>query len=127
MGVVYEATDEKLDRRVALKCAIPGHRDRLPPEVRAAREVSHFNVCKVHDLHVTSTSAGEMEFLSMEFIEGPTLSSRITQEGPLPDAEAREIARQDLRRPGASAQTGSDPRRSQMCQRPVGHIGGWRL
>ena len=69
LGFVYEAMDTKLDRRVALKCAKPGYRDRLPPEVRAAREVSHFNVCKVHDLHVTSTAFGEMEFLSMEFIK----------------------------------------------------------
>src|SRR5580704_6828885 len=77
MGYVYEARDEKLAQRVALKCAKPGYRDRLPPEVRAAREVSHFNVCKVHDLHVATTPLGEMEFLSMEFIEGQTLSQRI--------------------------------------------------
>ncbi len=42
MGVVYDAIDQKLDRRVALKCAKLGHRHRLPPEARAAREVSHF-------------------------------------------------------------------------------------
>ena len=83
MGVVYEARDEKLDRRVALKCAKPGHRNLLPPEVRAAREVSHFNVCKVHDIHLMPTPAGDMEFLSMEFIEGETLSSRIRRAGPL--------------------------------------------
>jgi serine/threonine protein kinase/tetratricopeptide (TPR) repeat protein len=94
MGLVYEAIDEKLKRRVALKCARPGYGDRLPPEVRAAREVSHFNVCKVHDLHSVSTRLGEMEFVSMEFIEGQTLSERISREGPLPEAEARSIARQ---------------------------------
>ena len=94
MGFVYEAMDEKLDRRVALKCARPGYGDRLPPEVRAAREVSHFNVCKVHDLHVVSTPLGEMEFVSMEFIEGQTLSERISRDGPVPEAEARVIAGQ---------------------------------
>jgi serine/threonine-protein kinase len=62
--------------------------------VRAAREVSHFNVCKVHDLHVTSTPLGEMEFLSMEFIDGQTLSEQIDRDGPVPEPEAREIARQ---------------------------------
>src|SRR5262249_48663353 len=51
MGVVFEAIDEKLDRRVAVKCARAGFNNRLPPEARAAREVSHYNVCKVHDLH----------------------------------------------------------------------------
>jgi eukaryotic-like serine/threonine-protein kinase len=94
MGIVYEAMDEGLDRRVALKCAKPGHRNRLPPEARAAREVSHFNVCKVHDLHKVSTEFGEMDFLSMEFIEGETLSARIDRDGPLPEREACEIALQ---------------------------------
>ncbi|HLK62262.1 MAG TPA: tetratricopeptide repeat protein [Bryobacteraceae bacterium] len=94
MGFVYESLDEKLNQHVALKCAKPGYGDRLPPEVRAAREVSHFNVCKVHDLHVAATPLGEMEFLSMEFIDGQTLSERIERDGPVPDREAREIARQ---------------------------------
>jgi Flp pilus assembly protein TadD len=94
MGLVYEALDEKLNQRVALKGAKPGYGDHLPPEVRAAREVSHFNVCKVHDLHVASTPLGEMEFLSMEFIDGQTLSEQIDRDGPVPEREAREIARQ---------------------------------
>ena len=94
MGLVFEAFDQKLDRRVALKCAKASHRDRLPPEVRAAREVSHFNVCKVHDLHVATTPYGETEFLSMEFIEGETLSSYVRRKGPVADHEAREIVRQ---------------------------------
>ncbi|HEY1342935.1 MAG TPA: protein kinase, partial [Bryobacteraceae bacterium] len=94
MGLVYEAVDEKLDRRVALKCAKPGFRHHLPPEARAAREVSHFNVCKVHDLHTLSTPIGDLDCLSMEFIEGEPLSNRIFRDGPLPKNEAREIARQ---------------------------------
>jgi tetratricopeptide (TPR) repeat protein len=94
MGFVYEALDEKVNRRVALKCAAPRHLHRLSPEARAAREVSHFNVCKVHDVHVVSTPAGEMDVLSMEFIEGETLSARVHRDGPLPPAAARAVARQ---------------------------------
>ena len=94
MGVVYEAYDEKLDRRVALKSALRGHDNRLPPETRAAREVSHYNVCKVHELHTTRTEMGEVEFLTMEYIDGETLSARIRRAGPLPPEQAREIARQ---------------------------------
>src|SRR6516164_1029741 len=94
MGVVYEAHDEKLDRRVALKTAVGGHDNRLPPETRAAREVSHFNVCKVHELHSARTELGEVEFLTMEFIPGETLSARIRRTGPLAPAEARDIAGQ---------------------------------
>ena len=94
MGVVYEAYDERLSRRVAIKSAQAGYGHWLPPEVRAAREVSHFNVCKVHDLHSTVTDLGEVEFLTMEFIEGETLSARIQRTGPLSPEEAKQIARQ---------------------------------
>jgi len=94
MGTVYEAIDEKLNQRVALKCAHAGHGHRLPPEARAAREVSHFNVCKMHDLHVVATGDGEINLLSMEFIDGETLSQRIAGDGRLSPAQAREIALQ---------------------------------
>ena len=92
MGVVYEAFDEKLDRRIALKCARLGFGSRLPPEARAAREVSHFNVCKLHDLHTAQTPFGEVDFLTMEFVDGETLADRLKRTGPLPESEAREIA-----------------------------------
>jgi serine/threonine protein kinase len=94
MGVVYEAFDEKLNRRVAVKSAHAGYDHRLPPEARAAREVSHFNVCKVYDLHSAQSERGEVEFLTMEFIEGETLSARLKRAGPLPPSEARNIALQ---------------------------------
>jgi tetratricopeptide (TPR) repeat protein len=94
MGIVYEAFDDKLERRVALKSARAGFGQRLPPEARAAREVSSFNVCKVHELHSAETELGEFEFLSMEFIDGETLGDRIARSGPLPPGEALEIARQ---------------------------------
>src|SRR5689334_10150599 len=91
MGVVYEAIDNKLERRVAIKCTQPGFRHWLSPEVRAAREVSHFNVCKVHDIHTARTARGDVEFLSMEFIQGETLSDRLAREGHLAAEPAREI------------------------------------
>src|SRR5260370_23981283 len=94
MGFVYEALDEKLNQRVALKSAKPGYGDRLPPEARAACEVSPSTVCKVHGLQVPSTTLREMEFLSMEFIDGQTLSEQIDRDGPVLQREAWEIARQ---------------------------------
>jgi Flp pilus assembly protein TadD/TolB-like protein len=93
MGIVYEAMDEKLDRRIALKCAKVGFRKRLPPEVRNASEISHPNVCKIFEIHTASTQQGEVDFLTMEFLDGQTLAERL-QGGPLPEAEARTIARQ---------------------------------
>ena len=94
MGVVYEALDEKLDRRIAVKCAQVGFQSRLPPEARSAREVSHYNVCKVHELHTAQTPSGEVDFITMEFVDGETLSQRIARDGPLKPAEAKEIALQ---------------------------------
>jgi tetratricopeptide (TPR) repeat protein/TolB-like protein len=91
MGVVYEAMDEKLDRRIAIKCAKTGFHARLPPEVRHASEISHPNVCKTFEIHTASTSRGEIEFLTMEFIDGQTLADRL-RASPVPKEEARTIA-----------------------------------
>jgi serine/threonine protein kinase len=93
MGVVYEAVDEKLQRRIALKCAKTGFRKRLPPEVRNATEISHSNVCKIFEIHTASTRQGEIDFITMEFLDGETLADRIAR-GPLPGKEARGIALQ---------------------------------
>jgi serine/threonine protein kinase/Flp pilus assembly protein TadD len=93
MGIVYEAVDEKLDRRIAIKCARRGFRTRLPPEVRNAREISHPNVCKIFEFHTADTHQGPIDFITMEFLEGETLSERLRR-GRLPAPEARAIALQ---------------------------------
>jgi tetratricopeptide (TPR) repeat protein/TolB-like protein len=93
MGIVYEAFDEKLVRCIALKCAKSGFRKRLPPEVRHASEISHPNVCKIFEIHTASTEDGEVDFLTMEFLDGETLAARLSR-GPLPEAEARAIGGQ---------------------------------
>jgi eukaryotic-like serine/threonine-protein kinase len=93
MGIVYEAEDERLGRRIALKCAKNGFRKRLSPEVRHASDISHPNVCKTFEIHTASTDAGEIDFLTMEFLEGETLAARLS-EGPILQKEARAIGRQ---------------------------------
>jgi eukaryotic-like serine/threonine-protein kinase len=93
MGVVYEAVDQKLERRIALKCAKRGFGKRLPPEVRNASEISHPNVCKIFEIHTTSTEHGDIDFLTMEFLEGETLTERLSR-GRLTDKEVRSIAEQ---------------------------------
>jgi eukaryotic-like serine/threonine-protein kinase len=93
MGIVWEAVDEKLDRRVALKCAKAGFGKQLPPEVRNAREISHPNVCKIFEIHTATTPRGDVDFISMEFLEGETLADRMRRV-PLSKLEARSIARQ---------------------------------
>ena len=93
MGIVYEAMDEKLERRIALKCGKAGFRKHLPPEVRHATEISHPNVCKIFEIHTTASSQGKIDFLTMEFLEGESLTERFRR-GLLPERQARDIAQQ---------------------------------
>jgi serine/threonine protein kinase len=96
MGEVYRADDLKLGQAVALKF-LPKqltHRAerlaRFHQEVRLARQVSHPNVCRVHDI----AEAGGQHFLSMEYIDGEDLASLLRRIGRLPSDKALELARQ---------------------------------
>ena len=94
MGDVYEAEDLQLGERVALKtirpeiASTPEVVDQFKHEVLLARKVTHPNVCRIHDLGFDrSRNGSEQLFLTMEFLEGENLSSRIKR-GPNPENEA---------------------------------------
>ncbi|HVU64771.1 MAG TPA: serine/threonine-protein kinase [Phycisphaerales bacterium] len=96
MGEVYRADDLKLAEPVALKF-LPSRfaddkqwLDRFLDEVRVARNVSHPNVCRVYDV---GEDLGE-HFLTMEFVEGETLSSLQSRIGRLPPRKAEQLAQQ---------------------------------
>jgi tetratricopeptide (TPR) repeat protein len=93
MGVVYEAFDNKRQTRIAIKVAKPGFGRLLSPELAGALKVRHPNICMVNEIHSTDTEFGELDFLTMEFLDGETLSSRLAQ-GKLEEPKALEIARQ---------------------------------
>jgi tetratricopeptide (TPR) repeat protein len=93
MGIVWEARDEKMDLRVALKCAKAGFGKQLPPEVRNARDISHPNVCNIFEIHTVRGPHGDFDFISMEFLEGETLSERL-RGAPLSKQEGLTIALQ---------------------------------
>jgi serine/threonine protein kinase/tetratricopeptide (TPR) repeat protein len=94
MGVVYEAIDRKRNLRIAIKSAKPGFQRLLSPELESALKVRHPNICLVNQIHATRTEAGEIDFLSMEFLEGETLSAYLEKRGRLGAAETLDIARQ---------------------------------
>lgn len=99
MGEVYRADDLMLGQPVALKflpeSVKAGSRryKLLLDEVKTARQISHQNVCRVHDL-------GEIDgiaYLSMEYIDGEDLASLLRRIGRLPQDKAIEIAQQIAR------------------------------
>ncbi len=100
MGAVYRADDLKLGQPVALKFLTEAFaRDgamlaRFHGEVRVARQVTHPNVCRVHDIGEVHTELGNQHFLSMEYVDGEDLSSLLRRIGRLPSDKAVEIARQ---------------------------------
>lgn len=93
MAVVYEAWDERLEKRIALKCARPEFRRRISPEARSATEITHPNVCRVFELHSVERNGGPLDFITMELLKGETLAHRLLR-GPLAFAAFLECARQ---------------------------------
>jgi serine/threonine protein kinase/tetratricopeptide (TPR) repeat protein len=95
MGIVYEASDERLGRQVAIKLIRgdtgddPGQqRKRLWREARTAAQVNHPNLCQLHDI---VEQDGNL-FLVMELLQGRPLSDDLKQ-GPIELAEAVRIMR----------------------------------
>ena len=94
MGTVYEAEDLRLNDHVALKtiradiASNPKVVERFKREILLGKKVTHPNVCRIHDLGVDRTETGvEFLFLTMQFLNGETLASRIKR-GPIPQTEA---------------------------------------
>ena len=94
MAIVYEAVDEKLNQRIAIKRPTPGFSQRLPPEALSALQVTHDNVCRTYGIHAAQTSQGDVDFLTMEFLEGETLAEILDREGALDAHTARDVALQ---------------------------------
>jgi beta-lactam-binding protein with PASTA domain len=90
MASVYEATDLRLDRTVAVKVMHPGmgddteFADRFVREARAAARLSHPNVVAVYD---QGTDDGTV-FLAMEHVPGHTLRDVIRKEAPMAPGRA---------------------------------------
>jgi DNA-binding winged helix-turn-helix (wHTH) protein len=92
MGVVYEAFDRKLQEQCAIKAAKPGFQRLLSPELKAALKVRHHNVCLIKEIHTAQTDFGEIDFLTMELLNGQTLSAYLATVGKIRQEEAVDIA-----------------------------------
>ncbi|MDL1950667.1 serine/threonine protein kinase, partial [Acidobacteria bacterium ACD] len=100
MGEVWEALDETLGQRVALKMirrdllSRPVVMERLKRETSLARRVTHPNVCRLYDIgeHEDARTGERVTFLTMELLDGPTLEETIRTRGRLSPAEALPLA-----------------------------------
>src|SRR5262245_24718448 len=83
MGEVWVAEDTKLGRKVALKtlparvAADAERRARFEREARAVAALNHPNIVTIHSVE----QSGDLAFLTMELIEGQTLSEVIPPQG----------------------------------------------
>jgi len=95
MATVYQATDLRLSRTVALKVLAgtlaqdSAFVDRFVHEARATASLQHPNVVAVHD---TGLHNG-FPYIVMEFVAGRTIREVLQQNGPFTPAHALEIMR----------------------------------
>ncbi|MBM3770824.1 MAG: serine/threonine protein kinase [Acidimicrobiia bacterium] len=99
MGAVYQAWDGELQEGVAIKVIRPevmadptvahGLEKRFKRELQLARQVTHKNVVRIHDL-------GEIDgikYITMSFVDGTDLSTLLKGEGSIPVERALGIVR----------------------------------
>lgn len=95
MGVVYEAVQQSLGRRVALKVLLPGVTfqeealERFGREARAAGGLHHGNIVPVYAVG----EADGMPYYAMQFIDGRTLSAIVKERRSANEATDQEYCR----------------------------------
>jgi eukaryotic-like serine/threonine-protein kinase len=95
-GVVFEATDERLQKRVAVKLLGEQHSrdkqqvERFRSEALSASRLNDPNIVTVTDFEVLPDGR---PYLVMEYIAGRPFDQALAQEKPLPVAKAVRIAR----------------------------------
>jgi len=99
-GMVYEALQEDLGRKVAIKLLRPELAEdtetlaRFRREARAAAALGHPHIAQVLDF--AEPRLGEPAYIAFELARGESLATRLHQADRLPIADAVRIARQVL-------------------------------
>jgi serine/threonine protein kinase len=113
MGEVYEVEDRELRTRVALKTVtlvrlLSAHLiSDFKREIQLARKVTHPNVCRVYDLgHHSHATCGDIVFLTMELLQGNTLTTYLYQHGPMTRDQALPLIEQMVSALSAAHQLG---------------------
>jgi serine/threonine protein kinase/Tol biopolymer transport system component len=97
MGVVYEAEDLSLGRKVALKFLPPqlagdaNALERFLLEARAASALNHPNICTIYAVEKSGEGADAQSFIAMELLEGQNLDQKLYS-GPLPVGPLLDVA-----------------------------------
>jgi tetratricopeptide (TPR) repeat protein len=110
MGAVYQAWDAELGVAVALKVIRADHQQgvsaeaekRFKTELLLARQVTHKHVVRIHDL-------GEIDgvkYITMPYIDGEDLATRLRRDGRLPVPRALRLMRQIAGGLGAAHEAG---------------------
>ena len=95
MGEVYQATDLKLGRSVAIKllpasfASDPDRLSRFRLEAQVLASLNHSNIAQIYGIE----ESGGTQCIVMELIEGETLQARI-QRGPIAVDQALTLAKQ---------------------------------
>src|SRR5262245_38318162 len=99
MGAVYHAWDAELGMAVALKVIRPETsidpltaqemERRFKQELVLARQVTHKNVVRIHDLGELSG----IKYITMPYLDGSDLATKLNERSKLPVPEALSIAR----------------------------------
>jgi tetratricopeptide (TPR) repeat protein/tRNA A-37 threonylcarbamoyl transferase component Bud32 len=100
MATVYQAWDETLGTAVALKLISVGagtsvlerhdREDRFKRELKLARQVTHANVVRIHDLGEAETTL----YITMDYVQGVDLATLLQREPSMPLAQALGLARE---------------------------------
>lgn len=107
-GTVFRARDSLLGIDVCVKilhsglATQPGIVERFKRELLLARRVAHPGICKIFDIQ----ESGGTHFLTMEYVKGETLSTRLNRDGQMPAKDAVRLMRKVSEALGAAHKAG---------------------